>query len=134
MKPADIREVHRILMEDFHANPAPIVDFIATQGRDPFKILVATLLSARTRDQTTAHVVRDQLFPVVRGFDDFPALSTPPAWPRGWTPPWVGTPRCRVRRPAPRPSTVSRHLPRRPTIATKGQAPGRFGPSGPSAR
>lgn len=77
MKPADIREVHRILMEDFHANPAPIVDFIATQGRDPFKILVATLLSARTRDQTTAHVVRDQLFPVVRGFDDLRRLTLP---------------------------------------------------------
>ncbi len=32
----------------------PIVDLIAVQTRDPFKVLVATILSARTRDETTA--------------------------------------------------------------------------------
>ncbi|MCD6184424.1 MAG: endonuclease III [Deltaproteobacteria bacterium] len=32
----------------------PVVDLIAVQTRDPFKILVATILSARTRDKTTA--------------------------------------------------------------------------------
>ena len=32
----------------------PVVDLIAVQTRDPFKVLVATILSARTRDQTTA--------------------------------------------------------------------------------
>ena len=74
MTPADIRDVHRILMEEFHANPAPVVDFLAAQDRDPFKILVATLLSARTRDTTTSQVVRNQLFPVVRNFDDFRRL------------------------------------------------------------
>ena len=32
----------------------PVVDLIAVQTRDPFKILVATILSARTKDETTA--------------------------------------------------------------------------------
>jgi exodeoxyribonuclease-3 len=32
----------------------PIVDLIAVQTKDPFKILVATILSARTKDETTA--------------------------------------------------------------------------------
>ena len=33
---------------------APVVDLIAVQTRDPFKVLVATILSARTKDETTA--------------------------------------------------------------------------------
>ena len=32
----------------------PVVDLIATQTKDPFKVLVATILSARTQDKTTA--------------------------------------------------------------------------------
>ncbi|MBT8351195.1 MAG: exodeoxyribonuclease III [Deltaproteobacteria bacterium] len=32
----------------------PVVDLVAVQTRDPFKVLVATILSARTKDETTA--------------------------------------------------------------------------------
>ncbi|MBW2368123.1 MAG: exodeoxyribonuclease III [Deltaproteobacteria bacterium] len=32
----------------------PVADLIALQTRDPFKVLVATILSARTKDETTA--------------------------------------------------------------------------------
>lgn len=32
----------------------PVVDLIAVQSKDPFKVLVATILSARTKDETTA--------------------------------------------------------------------------------
>ncbi len=32
----------------------PVVDLIAVQTKDPFKVLVATILSARTKDETTA--------------------------------------------------------------------------------
>ncbi|MDK9707505.1 MAG: exodeoxyribonuclease III [Desulforhopalus sp.] len=32
----------------------PVVDLIAVQTEDPFKVLVATILSARTKDETTA--------------------------------------------------------------------------------
>ena len=75
MKTGDIPEVHRLLMADFKANKAPIVDFIAAQARDPFKILLATLLSARTRDATTSDVVQNKLFPAVKNFNDLRALS-----------------------------------------------------------
>ncbi len=36
-----------------HARP-PVVDLVAVQSRDPYKVLVATILSARTRDEVTA--------------------------------------------------------------------------------
>jgi len=36
----------------------PIVDLIAVQTRDPFKVLAATILSARTKDETTAKASR----------------------------------------------------------------------------
>ena len=32
----------------------PVVDLIAVQSKDPYKVLVATILSARTKDETTA--------------------------------------------------------------------------------
>ncbi len=70
MKTEDLAEVHRLLMADFKANPAPIIDFIGAQENNPFKILIATILSARTRDETTAAVVTKKLFPAVKGFHD----------------------------------------------------------------
>lgn len=67
---SDLPAVHRVLRDEFERHPAPILDLMAAQERDPFKILVATILSARTQDATTTVVVRDQLFPRVRGFED----------------------------------------------------------------
>ncbi|NLB68908.1 MAG: endonuclease III [Lentisphaerae bacterium] len=75
MKRADIPEVHRRLMLDFKANPAPIIDLIGAQGFDPFKILVATILSARTRDETTSRVISEKLFPAVKKYEDLRDLS-----------------------------------------------------------
>lgn len=75
MTVADIPQVHAVLRDEFERHPAPIIDFMAAQERDPFKILVATILSARTKDETTTVVVRDQLFPEVRGFDDLRRVS-----------------------------------------------------------
>ena len=67
---SDIPAVAKILRTEFRKHPAPIVEFLATQECDPFKTLVATILSARTKDTTTAKVVRTQLFPKVASFDD----------------------------------------------------------------
>jgi len=53
---------------------APIVDLIEVQTHDPFKVLVATILSARTQDQTTAQACR-RLFQRVRGPGDLERLS-----------------------------------------------------------
>ena len=45
----------------------PVVDLIAVQTRDPFKVLVTTILSARTKDKTTAMASR-------RLFDEAPDI------------------------------------------------------------
>ena len=54
MTVADIPAVHRRLKAAFHAQRAPIMDLVAAQTRDPFRILVGTILSARTKDACTA--------------------------------------------------------------------------------
>jgi endonuclease III len=76
MKPysPSIHKVYSLLREEFKKNRVPIVDLIEAQTKDPFKILVATMLSARTKDQTTAAAVK-RLFRAVRTIDDFDKLS-----------------------------------------------------------
>jgi len=53
----------------------PIVDLIKAQTRDPFKVLLATILSARTKDEVTAKASR-RLFRKVNTPSDLAALST----------------------------------------------------------
>jgi len=50
----DIPAVNRRLKTAFLAQRAPIMDLVAAQTRDPFRILVGTILSARTKDACTA--------------------------------------------------------------------------------
>jgi len=52
----------------------PIVDLIKAQTRDPFKVLVATILSARTKDEVTARASR-RLFKKVDTPADLASLS-----------------------------------------------------------
>jgi endonuclease III len=66
---ADISKVYRILKKEFLKNRVPVVDLIESQTRDPFKILVATMLSARTKDQTTSAAAR-RLFTIITTADD----------------------------------------------------------------
>ncbi len=49
----------------------PVVDLIAVQTSDPFRILVATILSARTKDEVTAQAAA-RLFQLA---DDIPSLA-----------------------------------------------------------
>ena len=42
------------LQEEVKDFQVPVVDLIAVQTNDPYRILVATILSARTRDEVTA--------------------------------------------------------------------------------
>lgn len=65
-----IKELERLYSE----NPAPVVDFIKAKTGDPFKILVATILSARTNDTITTKVVKS-LFNVITNFCDLEKLS-----------------------------------------------------------
>jgi len=52
----------------------PVVDLIAVQTKDPFKVLVATILSARTKDETTA-VAAEKVFAKVASPDQLALLS-----------------------------------------------------------
>jgi len=72
--PFAIDAVMPILDEYFQTVKSPVVDFISTKTNDPFKILVATILSARTKDETTTKVV-NQLFEVVQNPDDLDKIS-----------------------------------------------------------
>ena len=50
----DIDFILETLEKEVSGYAVPIVDLIAVQTKDPFKILAATILSARTKDETTA--------------------------------------------------------------------------------
>ena len=50
----DIPAVNRLLKREFESNKAPIIDLVAIQTRDPFRVLLGTILSARTKDACTA--------------------------------------------------------------------------------
>ena len=56
-----IREVFERLEREMEKWEAPLVDAMAATGDDPFRILIATILSLRTRDTVTS-VVSRQLF------------------------------------------------------------------------
>ncbi|OGQ95981.1 MAG: endonuclease III [Deltaproteobacteria bacterium RIFOXYD12_FULL_57_12] len=52
--PFVIEEVLPILEKEVATYAVPVVDLIAIQTRNPYRILVATILSARTKDEVTA--------------------------------------------------------------------------------
>gem|GEM_PF-199154 len=74
MNNSDLSKLHRALKQHYQTHAAPIVDLVEAQTHDPFHVLVATILSARTRDETTAAVCK-RLFRVVRSPRDLQRLS-----------------------------------------------------------
>jgi len=56
-----IKHLLDIVTKEVTGLKVPVVDLIAVQTKDPFKVLVATILSARTKDETTAQAA-DRLF------------------------------------------------------------------------
>ena len=69
MTTADIPAVNRLLKQAFHSVRAPIIDLVAIQTRDPFMVLVGTILSARTKDACTAAAC-GRLFQKVKSPED----------------------------------------------------------------
>src|SRR5450759_4388982 len=65
----NLAPVMRILKREYEKKRMPIVDLIQARTNDPFQVLVATILSARTLDQTTAAACR-KLFGAVRNLED----------------------------------------------------------------
>lgn len=74
MGDVDIAKIHKILSQEFKKHNAPVVDFIKIQTNDPFKILVATILSARTSDKTTINACK-KLFLKVNKIEDLNKFS-----------------------------------------------------------
>ncbi len=74
MNTQTINNIIVILKEEVKNYKVPVVDLIEIQTSDPFKVLVATILSARTKDQVTAHACR-QLFKKVRKTEDIDKLT-----------------------------------------------------------
>jgi len=62
----DIPVVDRALKREFKAHDAPIIELIEAQTHDPFRVLVGTILSARTKDACTAGAV-GRLFAAAAG-------------------------------------------------------------------
>jgi endonuclease III len=54
----DLPELVKILKKEFHSHPAPIIELIEAQTKDPFAVLVGTILSSRTKDACTAGAVK----------------------------------------------------------------------------
>lgn len=73
-KPVDIEQIISILKKHVVDFDVPVVDLINIQTKDPFKVLIATILSARTKDEVTAKVC-GRLFEKITAPDDFKQLS-----------------------------------------------------------
>ena len=56
MNDARIAFIHRKLGTHFAATRSPVAAFMEARTNAPFRVLVATILSARTKDQTTSEV------------------------------------------------------------------------------
>jgi len=74
MQPVNIDKVHSILSKVVKHYKVPVVDFIEIQTKDPFKILIATILSARTKDETTT-VACKKLFKKVNTIKDLNKIN-----------------------------------------------------------
>ena len=74
MKNVDIDSVYRILSKEVKKYNAPVVDLIKIKTKSHFNVLIATILSARTKDETTIKVC-EKLFEKVKCLDDFENLS-----------------------------------------------------------
>lgn len=61
MKDNDINTIIKILKKELAVGTMPIVSHLAENQRDPFVILISTLLSLRTKDEVTAEAT-DRLF------------------------------------------------------------------------
>ncbi len=58
MRKAEIHAALRILRREVRQWQEPVVGVVARESRDPFKILIACVLSLRTKDQTTTEASR----------------------------------------------------------------------------
>jgi len=66
----NISKVFSILDKEVKQYSAPVIDLIEVQTNDPFKVLVGTILSARTKDEVTSQAA-EKLFKKIKKVSDF---------------------------------------------------------------
>lgn len=69
MKKVQIGKVHDILKKEVQKYNLPIIDQVKIKTDDAFKILISTIMSARTKDETTAQAA-NRLFSKVKNAKD----------------------------------------------------------------
>jgi len=74
MDNSNIDKVYFILAKEIPKYNVPVIDLIKVQTNDPFKVLIATILSARTKDSVT-HLAANRLFTKVKSFKDLKKIS-----------------------------------------------------------
>lgn len=70
----NITVVYTTLAKEFTKHRTPVVELIEMQTNNPFKVLITTILSARTKDQTTAAAV-SRLFSKIATPEELSALT-----------------------------------------------------------
>jgi endonuclease III len=76
MQDRQIDDVIKILQKELDLGTMPVVSHLAANQRDPFVILISTLLSLRTKDEVTA-VATEKLFQLAKTPQEL--LQIPPA-------------------------------------------------------
>ncbi|MFO7871243.1 MAG: endonuclease III [Kiritimatiellia bacterium] len=74
MNPSSLPSVHRILKKEYDQRHAPVTKLASRSKGDPFRVLVATILSSRTKDETTSAAC-ERLFRVVKTPRELSRLS-----------------------------------------------------------
>lgn len=75
MKSADIPAVYKALKRHYNTHDSPVARFAVVRGNDPFRVLVSTILSARSRDASTLQVCA-KLFRKLRTFEDIEQMPS----------------------------------------------------------
>lgn len=74
MRDSDIHRIVEILREEVRNWKQPIVTQIAERERDPFRILISTILSLRTKDEVTS-LASERLFSLAKTPEEMLRLS-----------------------------------------------------------
>ena len=70
----DIGKVYDILKKEVINYNVPVVNIIQVQTKDPFKVLITTILSARTKDEVT-YLAAKKLFSKIKNIKDLEIIS-----------------------------------------------------------
>ena len=73
MKKVDVDKIVEILKRELVHYNVPVVDLIQIQTKSPLKVLLGTILSARTKDEVTSEASK-RLFEKVKKIDDLSKL------------------------------------------------------------